>query len=194
MRAAHVAITHEEGDLEIGVYGVFDGHGAFTVRYSMYQIHCASQHSIQAKLVTLCRCAYTEDATRTKQCLNAACEQLPSGGAGGGEVARFCSHHLAQELWQLESFKQGNVGESLIQVRARGDPEAVATQLTVTCQAGTWLNPATFRFLQAVPVIPCCSQYPVLSQGICTATHETISVLTCMYPAPGTELLLCAFK
>ena len=69
-------------------------------------------------------------------------------------MARFCSHHLAQELWQLDSFKQGNVGESLIQVRARGIPEAVAIQLSVPCQAGAWLH-SGFACRSTLQPLPC---------------------------------------
>mmetsp|Transcript_17737 Transcript_17737/g.53424 ORF Transcript_17737/g.53424 Transcript_17737/m.53424 type:complete len:437 (-) Transcript_17737:987-2297(-) len=66
MEDAHLATTHEEEGTEIGIFGVFDGHG-------------------------------------------------------GGEVAKFCSAHLAEELCQLESFQQGNVGEGLIQAFHRMD-------------------------------------------------------------------------
>lgn len=37
--------------------------------------------------------------------------------AGGAEVAKFCQEHIAAELLQLEQYKEGKVGESLIRVR-----------------------------------------------------------------------------
>lgn len=37
-------------------------------------------------------------------------------GVGGGEVAKFCQSHIAAELFALEQFQQGRVGEGLIQV------------------------------------------------------------------------------
>lgn len=66
MEDAHVAMTELHGDTEVGIFGVFDGHG-------------------------------------------------------GAEVAKFCQEHIAAELLQLEQYKEGQIGESLIRVFHRMD-------------------------------------------------------------------------
>lgn len=99
--AAHVAVTETKGDTEVGIFGVFDGHGA-----RLWRVACVSDTAACPMMRPVSvMIHYVELASRQ-----------PHTAAGGAEVAKFCQRHFAQELKSCGQYQDDQVGEGLIQV------------------------------------------------------------------------------